>query len=280
MPAAAHAATTVHPEDIHGVDPSVPPLASAATAVDLLDILAGVVRLLFRGVREDLECLANLLELLFRLSPLLFLSGRVAIRVPLERHLAVGLLDLRVGGVLGHAEQFVEILAEALLEFELRLAQALGDGAIVRLHLLGLLVVSNRLFVLLELELRRGAAQQSLEMPGLNGKRGVAVVDAASVIAELEFCGRPVGEERQVQVHIVVVDRNRLCVRRDGLLVPPLLEGFVAARLGPLDLLELVTGGRGTGRCAAAASAPLLPPRRPLQVDLEPGGSSPAGNSL
>src|SRR5690606_29657587 len=52
-----------------------------------------------------------------RLAELLrrFLVIRIAVRVVLQRELAVGLLDLRVGGVLGHAEDAVVVTSQRQL---------------------------------------------------------------------------------------------------------------------------------------------------------------------
>jgi len=54
------------------------------------------------GVREHRVCLAALFELLFRLRIV-----RVAVRMVLHRQLAIGALDLLVGGRAAHSQNFV-----------------------------------------------------------------------------------------------------------------------------------------------------------------------------
>src|SRR5207244_2581144 len=68
------------------------------------DPAAGVVALALVGVRQDRVGLLDLLEPLLRRR-----VARVLVRVVLARELAVGLLDLLVGGLLVDAERLVGI---------------------------------------------------------------------------------------------------------------------------------------------------------------------------
>ena len=72
------------------------------------NIPPGVVLLALLGVGERVVGALDLLELLLRLRVV-----GVAVRVVLARQLAVRLLDLLVGGLLGDAEHLVEILGHA-----------------------------------------------------------------------------------------------------------------------------------------------------------------------
>mmetsp|Transcript_29099 Transcript_29099/g.93857 ORF Transcript_29099/g.93857 Transcript_29099/m.93857 type:complete len:256 (+) Transcript_29099:503-1270(+) len=63
----------------------------------------GVVDLLLLGVAQNVEGFGNFLKLLLRLLLLRVALRRVTIRMPLQRHLLVGLLDLLVRRPLAHA---------------------------------------------------------------------------------------------------------------------------------------------------------------------------------
>jgi hypothetical protein len=67
-------------------------------------VAEAVIRGLLVRIREHLVGLSQLLELLFRGRIV-----RIAVRVVLQGQLAVGLLDLIIGGVLGNAQDLVII---------------------------------------------------------------------------------------------------------------------------------------------------------------------------
>eukprot|EP00962_Isochrysis_galbana_P045494 scaffold17922_cov115-Isochrysis_galbana.AAC.1 len=193
--------------------------APAAAAVDLLHVHALVVLVLLGRVRQNLKRLANLLEALLRLLPLRLAARRVPVGVPRQRHFLVRLLDLDFRRALGHADDFVQVLAQRLLQLHLCVPQALRDGPIVGLELLRRLVVVDGLLVRLHLHFARRTPQQRLEVPRVGGERKVAISDGTLELALLGLCGGAVGVQRGKQVHQVGIEVDGCRVEPDGLVI-------------------------------------------------------------
>ena len=125
--ALATAATEDVPEDVaEGLGEATHIVATRAETASHVRVDARMAVLVVGGallrVGEHLVGLLGLLELLFRLLRVVPL---VAVRVVLHRQLAIGLLDVFIGGVLRHAQNFVVI---ALCHRFIRHAAASGSN--------------------------------------------------------------------------------------------------------------------------------------------------------
>ena len=121
--AAAHAATTAHEhlKNVVGIH-STWHTTATTTLVDLIDISSLIVHLTLLRVGQDRVCLANLFELPLCLLLLLFRTGRVLIRVPLDGSFLVRLLYHGLAITFVHPQDEVIILAQTLFQFELGLS--------------------------------------------------------------------------------------------------------------------------------------------------------------
>lgn len=155
---AAHSTTHLllhkHLEEDVGVHATVSTTTESSTAttgrrvwvVQIFDLNTLVVPGLLLRVGQDFVGLANRLELRLGLFFLLFALVRVAIRVPLQRHLSVRALDLRIRRVLSDTENGVQIFSLGTLQRDfclLLLLLQLAHTVFVVLQLDGLLVVAT-----------------------------------------------------------------------------------------------------------------------------------------
>mmetsp|Transcript_38085 Transcript_38085/g.119541 ORF Transcript_38085/g.119541 Transcript_38085/m.119541 type:complete len:520 (-) Transcript_38085:172-1731(-) len=225
--------------------------SARAAGVLVVGVVAGVISLAQVRVAEHLVGARDLGELVLGL--LAVLLGDL-VGVPLERRVAVGLLDLLRGGGARHAEVLVVVALLALLQGHLGLVQLLLELFVAPVDLHGAAVGPHGLLVLLArdlhvAELRPGVGRLQ-HVDGL--PRGVG-----GVLEGLALDGR-LGDEDERRPDVVLVRR----VHGDG--APPLLDG---RRVVPAveGLLPLVVRLHELAQLLVRVLAALV-----LRVALEP----------
>mmetsp|Transcript_27949 Transcript_27949/g.82162 ORF Transcript_27949/g.82162 Transcript_27949/m.82162 type:complete len:219 (-) Transcript_27949:1432-2088(-) len=195
----------------------------------LLKVCTRVVALFGLRVGEALVGVVHLLELGLRLGDLLG-GASVLVRVPLERHFAVPLLDLHRRGAARNVQDLVVVHPLALELFELGLALHL-PGRLLRLLIGGLLdrgvvVLDGRVPALL-FHVAARPPQDGLHALGVDFEGACAVGDGLFVALESRE-GRGSVHAQRAHNHVPrAAHVERRTVVLDGRFKVALLEGVV-----------------------------------------------------
>ena len=137
--------------------------------------------------------------------------------MPLERLSLIGLLDVLLGGLLGHLEDFVVVLALRLLQLQLRLLQLLPQPRRLRVDRLHPLQVTHRLLILLQLQVQLRPLQDRLHVVFVEVDSVGEVGESELELAEFELGGGSVKEDRTVVLVVQGVKLKTLCELFDRL---------------------------------------------------------------
>ncbi len=137
--------------------------------------------------------------------------------MPLERLPLIGLLDVLLGGLLGHLEDLVVVLALRLLQLQLRLLQPLPQPRRLRVDRLHPLQVTHRLLILLQLQVQLRTLQDRLHVVFVEVDSVREISEGELQLSEFDLGGGSVEEDRTVVLVVQGVKLKTLCELFDRL---------------------------------------------------------------